>query len=146
MSEGRLDPIEFDFPPQPRFLRSLRNQLRHALGERGVAEDTTDVVLLVVDEIVSNAIEHATDYRSGAANLSLRVAAAPERVSVEFVDPEVPDELVAELQQRVADSRNGPPPLDSERGRGLFLITEHFGEVRIDRAADGGLHLRGDLA
>ena len=45
--------MEFQFPPEPEHLRSLRRHLRTKLDELGVNGDVADNMLLVIDEIVT---------------------------------------------------------------------------------------------
>ena len=62
---------------------------------------------------------------------------------IEFFDPEMPPELVAELADALASTANGMPALDSERGRGLFLLTVYLEGLRAAPAARGGICLSG---
>jgi len=51
-----------------------------------------------------------------------------------------------DLAGALRDAAGGMPSLESERGRGLFLIAIYMDEVRVDVAVGGGLHLHGRLA
>ena len=135
--------LEFRFPPEPEHLRALRSQLRDKLAEFGVPEDLADNVLLVTDEIVSNAIEHAEDYRGHSGRLLVRVEPQDGDVLLEFEDPDVPPEVIAELAEALAAKRDNRPPPDSERGRGLFLIAHNVKDLEVKQRDDGGLHLHG---
>ncbi len=139
-------PLEFVFAPRPARLRALRRQLRRQLDQLGVGDETADDVLLVVDEIVTNAIEHGARYRARGTLLVLRLRRVDAEVELEFEDPDVPERVVADLARRLEQSHNGPPALDAERGRGLFLIAVRFAEVSVRSGPGGGLHLRGRLA
>ena len=103
---------------------------------------------LVADELINNAIEHGSVYRRRGESLALEVAAAAAgRLRIEFVDPEMPGELVARLAAHVAEATGGLPALDSERGRGLFLLTVFLQDLRVEAAgAAGGLRIVGHVA
>jgi hypothetical protein len=87
-------------------------------------------------------------YRRRGESLALEVAAAAAgRLRIEFVDPEMPGELVARLAAHVAEATGGLPALDSERGRGLFLLTVFLQDLRVEAAgAAGGLRIVGHVA
>ncbi|MFN9757864.1 MAG: hypothetical protein ACK58X_15765, partial [Planctomycetota bacterium] len=91
--------------------------------------------------------EHGAVYRRRGEALALEVAAAAGRLRVEFVDPEMPGELVARLAAHVAEATGGLPALDSERGRGLVLLTVFLQDLRVETAgAAGGLRIVGHVA
>ena len=135
-------PVEFKFPPEPKYLRNLRERLRDKLAGLGVAEDTVDNVLLVTDEIVSNAIEHSDGYRAAEVKLIVRLGARGHDILLEFEDPDVPADVVEEIAEALAN-RGERPPLHSERGRGLFLIAQNVDRLEVSARPDGGLRLQG---
>ncbi|MGE3175666.1 MAG: ATP-binding protein [Planctomycetota bacterium] len=134
------------FPPDPLQLRKVRSDVRTQAKGLGAEPEQCDALSLVVDELVNNAIEHGAAYRRHGVDLSVAVGFAGGRVTVDFVDPEMPDDMVRDLAGALRDAAGGMPSLDSERGRGLFLIAIHMEELRVDVAAGGGLHLHGRLA
>ena len=136
------EPLEIEFPPDPGFARTLRGSLRASLSGMGVSEDRLDFVLLVVDEIVNNAIEHSAAYRADG-KLLLRMTAKGRDVWLNFEDPDVPGEVITELSQVLSGPADDVPPLDSERGRGLFLIAMNVEELEVDQRPQGGMVLRG---
>jgi anti-sigma regulatory factor (Ser/Thr protein kinase) len=139
--------LEFEFSPDPSALSSLRHDLGRRLAGLRVGEQVAENVLLVVDEIVNNAIEHAAGYRHRNAKLALRLHAAGTRVVLEFEDPDVPSEVVRDLVRRLRALRRGPPPpFDAERGRGLFLIARRVSGLQLRALPAGGMRLRGCLA
>ena len=93
----------------------------------------------------NNAIEHGASYRTTEGSLSIDVAFADGRLSVEFVDPEMPEPIVRELAEALQAAANGMPSLENERGRGLFLISIYMEELRVDVAPGGGMRLLGSL-
>ena len=127
-------------------VKQLRDEIRRRLAAVGVADDLVDRVVLVVDEIVSNSIEHGEAYRAENDRMSLRIEVVDGYVGIEFVDSSVPAAVVEEVLRLLEACRGERPPIDSERGRGLFLIDDGLDELEI-RAAPGGtgLVLRGRL-
>jgi anti-sigma regulatory factor (Ser/Thr protein kinase) len=134
------------FPPDPQLLRRIRSDVRARAAGLGATPASCDALSLVVDELVNNAIEHGAAYRHKGVELSVAIAKDQDRITIDFVDPEMPDELVRDLARALRDAAGGMPTLDSERGRGLFLVAIYMEEVRVDVAAGGGLHLHGRLA
>jgi anti-sigma regulatory factor (Ser/Thr protein kinase) len=119
------------FAANPGVVGKVRDAVRRLAADLGAAESVGDQLALVADELINNAIEHGAVYRRRGEALALEVAAAAGRLRVEFVDPEMPGELVARLAAHVAEATGGLPALDSERGRGLFLLTVFLQDLRI---------------
>ncbi|MFO0278231.1 MAG: ATP-binding protein [Planctomycetota bacterium] len=135
------------FAANPGVVGKVRDAVRRLAADLGAAESVGDQLALVADELINNAIEHGAVYRRRGAALALEVAAAAGRLRVEFVDPEMPGELVARLAAHVAEATGGLPALDSERGRGLFLLTVFLQDLRVETAgAAGGLRIVGHVA
>ncbi len=141
MKGGRLT-----FPPSPTVLRQLRADVRTAVTGLGAGEEIGDTVALVVDELVNNAIEHGAAYRQRGLDLAVEVALVGGRISVEFFDQEMPDATVRELATALTDVANGMPSLESERGRGLFLLSVYLDDLRAEVGPVGGLRLAGLVA
>lgn len=142
MSNDRL----LRFRPEAGLLRDVRQGASRLAALRGASEATCDAVALVVDELVNNALEHGAPYRKLGLELSIGVWSDGGRLVVEFVDPEMPESQVRELATALAAAGNGMPSLESERGRGLFLISIYMEELRVALAPGGGLQLTGHLA
>ena len=138
---------DFRIEPDVSRLRSLRAAIREQLAAAGVADSDVDRLVLVVDEIVSNAIEHGSAYRNDEDVLGIRIRVADAHVDLVFHDPSVPQQTVAEMVAMLQRCQRGEmPPLDSERGRGLFLIRDGLDEIAVDTGAGGrGLELVGRL-
>jgi anti-sigma regulatory factor (Ser/Thr protein kinase) len=133
-------------PPVAAGLPEARREARSVAAALGASPEICDAVALVVDELVNNAIEHGSVYRTSESALSVRLGEVAGRLVVEFFDPEMPVPMVRELARALTDAAQGMPSLDSERGRGLFLLSIYMEEVRIDVAEGGGLHLKGRMA
>ncbi|MFE5734418.1 ATP-binding protein [Streptomyces sp. NPDC056528] len=85
-------------------MSDMRRVTAALLLQTRVPEQAADAVVLVVSELVTNAIRH------GRGEVSLRVSVADCRVEVV---------VVAESSGRAAVKEAGP---DDETGRGLFLV------------------------
>ena len=134
---------QVSFPPDGSVLRDVRAKVRSLAAGLGAEPRVCDNLALVVDELVNNAIEHGESYRSSRADLAVRLLPEGERLAIEFFDPEMPNDAVDELAESLAATANGMPSLESERGRGLFLLTVYLDELRAESAPQGGLRLIG---
>jgi anti-sigma regulatory factor (Ser/Thr protein kinase) len=136
------------FAASPGVVGKVRDAVRRLAADLGAAESVGEQLALVADELINNAIEHGSVYRRRGESLALEVAAAAAgRLRIEFVDPEMPGELVARLAAHVAEATGGLPALDSERGRGLFLLTVFLQDLRVEAAGvGGGLRIVGHVA
>jgi anti-sigma regulatory factor (Ser/Thr protein kinase) len=136
--------LDFCFPAEPDHLRLLRRMLREGLAEMGIDEGVTDRVLLVVDEVVSNAIEHGAHYRQGEKPLRTRVRLGEDRrLFLQFQDEDMPSEIFAEVSRQILNVNGLPPLAELERGRGLFLIRELLSDLQVQELSGGGMLLEG---
>lgn len=107
LSSMTVDPagstVSWQLPRTPSALRRARHVTRHKLAGWGAA-DQSDVVELLVSELVANAMEHAR----GTIRLTLSMEDGLLRGEVEDDAPEMP-------QLRLAG-------LEDEGGRGLQLV------------------------
>lgn len=133
------------FPPDGAMLRKIRAKVRDLAGRHGAEPNVCDNLALVVDELVNNAIEHGASYRKDSVDLAVRIQPDGELLVIEFFDPDMPKDQVEELAAGLADTANGMPSLESERGRGLFLLSVYLDGLRADVAPDGGLRLVGTI-
>jgi anti-sigma regulatory factor (Ser/Thr protein kinase) len=133
------------FAPRPGVLKQLRAEVRRLAVAFGAEDRVGDNLALVVDELVNNAIEHGAEYRRRGADLAVQIEASGEQLRIEFFDPEMPKETVSELAQMLGAVASGMPSLDSERGRGLFLLSVYLQDLRAENATSGGLRLVGHI-
>ncbi|MFN6192530.1 MAG: ATP-binding protein, partial [Planctomycetota bacterium] len=132
------------FAANPGVVGKVRDAVRRLAADLGAAESVGDQLALVADELINNAIEHGAVYRRRGEALALEVAAAAGRLRVEFVDPEMPGELVARLAAHVAEATGGLPALVGVRGGGVFLGGGVLPVLRVVTAgAAGGLGVVG---
>ena len=133
------------FPPDGALLRKIRAKVRDMAGRHGAEPATCDNLALVVDELVNNAVEHGASYRKHGHDLGVRIGLDGEYVVIEFFDPEMPLDQIEDLAAALADTANGMPSLDSERGRGLFLLSVYLEDLLAETATEGGLRLVGKI-
>ncbi|MGZ4712432.1 MAG: PAS domain-containing protein [Acidimicrobiia bacterium] len=114
------DELELELPARPRELVGLRRAARHWLRRLGVGDDRIAEVLVALNELAANVIEHA--YGPGDESFEVRGTRSGDRIEIEVVDR-------GRWRERPAGPR--------DRGRGLRLVKSLTDEVRIDRGSDG---------
>jgi anti-sigma regulatory factor (Ser/Thr protein kinase) len=118
--------LRLDLPAAHSAARMARHLVREFAGREGVPPEEVDSLLLIADELLSNAVDHG----GGAAAREERELAQPVRMTLALVlrddgwslevtdegggDPEEVDRLL---------HPTGLPDLEDERGRGFFLIS-----------------------
>lgn len=105
-------------PPTPDSVRKARELVRSLCAGTAVHADT-DTVLLLVSELVSNAVKHT----SGALEISARQAGSTLRVEVSDGSPAMPA-----LQDHSVDSTGG---------RGLQMVDKLADRWGADRTGPG---------
>ena len=139
--------FRYSVRPEPLAVRALRGDVRDALEPLGVDDRTIGSVVLVLDELVNNSIEHGLSYRGADDSFDVVVEVADQRIGVEFHDPAVPPDVLQEILSMFASVADGAPPPDFERGRGLFLISDGLEQLRVESADEGrGMRVRGHVA
>lgn len=131
------------FSPRADVLRSLRAEVRKVAASLGANERVADNLALVVDELVNNAIEHGSEYRRKGTDLAVEFGVVGDRLSIDFFDPEMPPPIIEELSRLIAQATGGMPSLESERGRGLFLLSVYLQDLHAETSPSGGLRLGG---
>ena len=121
-------------------------EARQRALQLGATVRGADTVALGIDELVNNAIEHGVDYRLRGLMLSVRLRIEGTGLAVEFIDPEMPANAVADLDDALSLAAQGAPSLENERGRGLFLLTVYLDGLCVAPADGGGMLLRGTIA
>ena len=136
---------DLTFPPDGAVLREVRAKVREIAADLGAEPSVCDNLALVVDELVNNAIEHGASYRQSSQDLRVSIGVDGDRLTIDFFDPEMPEDQVSELAEALSETANGMPSLDSERGRGLFLLSVYLEELVAEAAPQGGLCLSGRI-
>jgi len=137
---------ELTFPPDGGVLREVRAKVRELAASLGAEASVCDNLALVVDELVNNAIEHGASYRRSGDQLTVSIDAKGDELQIEFHDPAMPSDQVQDLADALAETSNGMPSLDSERGRGLFLLSVYLENLLAEMGPSGGLRLVGSIA
>ena len=138
-------PFAEQFAAEPQALRALRRRVRTALRGWRLPSHDVETVLLVLDELVSNAIEHGAVYRKLGKPLHVGMQLDGEDLALEFVDDDMPQ---AEIQAMAKAFDTGDielPDFEDERGRGLFLVLTSMQAIEVEDRTEkaGGMRLRG---
>jgi anti-sigma regulatory factor (Ser/Thr protein kinase) len=138
--------LALDLPAVHRGVRVARNVVRHFARMEGVADAEVEQLVLIVSELMANAIDHG----HGAPAMTERDLVGDPRMRLSLVIG-VRDWMLA-----VSDEAGGDPArvrgalrsaqlpdLEDERGRGLYLMRQMVDSMEVDRSADGrGLTFR----
>lgn len=133
------------FAAEAQALRGVRRRVRTELRGLRLPPHDAEIVLLVLDELVSNAIEHGAAYRARGKPLQAGLHVDGDDLVLEFVDEDMPAAEIEVLRGALGTGDIDLPDVEDERGRGLFLVlTALQGIVVEDRTeAAGGMLLRG---
>ena len=131
MPEALSAPLSIVVPTSLEFVRPGRKMIEALLYAQGWEEDDVEEAALVATELIQNAIEHGSR-NDGSESARIRVTVSAGTVEFVVVDPgtgKSPEDLLGRDVE-------APVPLDSPRGRGLFLINRLA--VDFVRARDDG--------
>ncbi len=139
-------PMVARFAAAPEALRDLRKRVRAEVKGARLPRSSVDTLLLVLDELISNAIEHGAAYRRSAEPLRAELSLDGRDLVLVFDDDDMPSPQVELLRSAVGNDVE-LPDLEDERGRGLFLITTSLQGLTVeDRTAVGaGVRLTGRI-
>jgi anti-sigma regulatory factor (Ser/Thr protein kinase) len=127
-----------------------RNAVRIFARMQGVAGRELDNLLLVVSELLANAVDHGGGGRAlsvaevagNGARMELALEIEDERCQLQVSDQGGGD--VAQVRALLAP--DAEPDLEDERGRGLFLLRQMVERIDVEASRDGrGLRLCADL-
>lgn len=135
------DPVRpaFDarIPTRLEVVGPLRRVLEALLASLGWSEDDTADAGLIATEVIQNAVEHGSR-NDGGEEVAIRCRIDGKVVTLDVTDPGTgkgPDSL---LQRDVTVA----PPMDSSRGRGLYLVHRMSREMDRGRTDVGGSFVR----
>lgn len=131
--------LSLDLPAVHAAARMARHLIRPFARSGGVLGTELDNLVLVTDELLSNAVDHGggdaareAEAGNGARmRFVLSVSSGSWRLEVSDQgggDPQALQELI---------SPEGLPDLEDERGRGFFLIAQMVDEIRVEASPDG---------
>lgn len=143
MPEALTAPVWIHLPTNLEFVRPGRKMIEALLYGQGWEEDDVEEAALVATELLQNAIEHGSR-NDGTEVARVRVSVAERAVELVVVDPGTGKDPADLIERDVTV----PVPLDSPRGRGLFLINRlavNFVRARDD-AGGARVHARVECA
>jgi anti-sigma regulatory factor (Ser/Thr protein kinase) len=138
-AEVSSEELLLELPAAHSAARAARGLVRQFAMARGVGGNDLDKLVLVADELMTNAVDHgggngtmdAKDLASSVRmQLALQVTATGWQIEVSDQgggDPEFVDRLL---------HPEGEPDLEDERGRGLFLLALECESIEVRRSAD----------
>jgi anti-sigma regulatory factor (Ser/Thr protein kinase) len=138
--------LTLDLPAAHRGVRVARNVVRHFARMEGVKDSEIEHLVLIVSELLANAIDHG----GGNAALTERELAGAARMRLLLTIRErdwvlsVSDEGGGDPSRvRAALKEAQMPDLEDDRGRGLYLLRQMVDTMEVDQSADGrGLTFR----
>jgi len=107
-----------------------------------IPKRAADEILLALSELVQNAVEHGAHGHEDAT-VRVRMAFDAGSVVFEVEDSFTSEQTAVELRRRLAEA-GLPDDLESERGRGLFLVQAMMDRVEVVPLAQGGVVVRGE--
>jgi anti-sigma regulatory factor (Ser/Thr protein kinase) len=110
-----------------------------------VEESRLDRLVLVVDEVVSNSIEHGADYRQSSEPIRVQVQSIQGELFLKIDDIDMPADKIAGLAQVFGEESEAAPSAMALRGRGMYLITSYLEDLEIVAVDGAGMRLQGRL-
>lgn len=105
---------------RPASVAVARHRLRDALEQAGVGETVVYDAMLVLSELVSNAVQHGRPTADGHLDVSWTLSG--EKLVIEVADGGQTTSLVPQ-----------PRDPESDRGRGLVIVDDVCDSWRVDR-------------
>ena len=130
--------LEVRVEPGATGIRLLRGLVRSMLRDRGVSQEHVDAVILGLDEVLMNACVHGNSSNGEGAKGDCAVDVFFELFR-EGLQVEVCDRGEC---SRLAGLDGKLPDLESESGRGMFLIRKTMDEVSFFAREGGGTRVR----
>ena len=138
--------LALDLPAAHRGVKVARNVVRHFARMEGVGDQDTEQLVLIVSELLANAIDHG----GGRAALTEQELSGDPRMKLVLTIHvrgwalAVTDEGGGDpARVRMALRNAQVPDLEDERGRGLFLLRQMVDSLEVDSSPDGrGLTFR----
>ncbi len=124
-------------PTSLEYVRPVRRLLECLLSAEGWGEDDVADVGLIATEVLQNAVEHGSR-NDGSEVVDVRCALRTREVTIEIVDPGTGKGTQSLLSRDVTV----PPPLDSSRGRGLYLVHRLTKDMERGPSNGGGSFVR----
>jgi anti-sigma regulatory factor (Ser/Thr protein kinase) len=143
---GHRHELALDLPAAHRGVRVARHVVRHFARMEGVNDSEISHLVLIVSELLANAIDHGNgppamteNDLAGDPRMKLVLSIRPRDWLLAVTDENGGD--ATRLQQAVRNAQL--PDLNDERGRGLYLMRQMVDSMEVDKSADGrGLTFR----
>jgi anti-anti-sigma factor len=134
--EGKSEVFSLSFPPDLRFVPSVRQLASRLASQKGYTRRDAFRIETIVDEICNNAIEHAP--QGWDKNVDLSIGIDRKKVEINVVNASDPDKLKT-LKNLLNPAKGTPPPSSAsdKRGRGLALVKLLSTELNIDFSEHG---------
>jgi anti-anti-sigma factor len=133
--EGRSEVFSLSFPPDLRYVPSVRQLASRLASQKGYSRRDAFRIETIVDEICNNAIEHAP--RGWSKNVDLSMGIDRKKVEINVVNASDPDKL-AHLRGLLEQGKAAAAAsADDRRGRGLALVKLLSNELNIDVSEHG---------
>lgn len=138
--EVTADELSLELPAAHSAARAARGLVRQFAGNHGIRGDDLETLVLVADELLTNAVDHG----GGRGTLEAADLHKPVRMALEL--------LVTSggWEMRVSDQGGGDPTeldqmihpsdlpnLEDERGRGFFLMAQMVDSIEVRSSSDG---------
>ncbi len=136
-SDARPVSLEVEIPSHLDFVGPVRRVIEGLLASQGWGEEDVADVGLVATEVLQNAVEHGSRNDGGEA---VRVVCAVRGTEI-VIDVDDPGSGKGP-QSLLSRDVTVPPPVDSSRGRGLYLVHRMSHELHRERRPDGGGRVR----
>ncbi len=136
-SDARPVSLVVVMPSSLELVGPVRRIVEGLLASQGWGEEDVADVGLVATEVLQNAVEHGSR-NDGAEAVRVEVVVEGAELRMDVDDPGTgkgPESLLAR-------DVTVPPPLDSSRGRGLYLVHRMSHDLRREHRPDGGGRVR----
>jgi anti-sigma regulatory factor (Ser/Thr protein kinase) len=109
-SDSEGDALSLCVPPNPRYAKSVRDEILRYAGTFGVSRPELEEFMFAVGEALANAIEHS----GTGGSIDVRCQISEGKIVATIVD--------SGRGFNSAEQPLSPPPVFAERGRGLSIM------------------------
>ena len=139
--------LRLDLPAAHKGVRVARNVARNFVRLLGIKDKEVDQLVLVVSELLANAIDHGggeaamdADELSKDVRMQLCLVVGEEQWELSVTDQ---GEGSVEEVRRLITPPDGIPDLEDDRGRGFFLMAQMVDRLEVEESEEGrGLTFR----
>ena len=131
-----MEKISFELPAYEGFIPEMRTIIRNVAHDFGFNEQEAYEIVLVVDEVCNNAIEHGSKGRY--KNVKLECKFDKQKVEITVKDSGCPQfniEEVLKHAQELMEERTAKPML--KRGLGLVIVQKYVDSLNVISSLQG---------